>query len=100
MRHSPRELLKVRKSDRGQQKSIPILYADRGDKLTRFLAGDSPLKYSEIPTIFRCARWVEYGLGRKDERVISSKLTRTMKFDKTRAVEEQIQTIGHVNGGQ
>ena len=78
MRHSPRELLKVRKSDRGQQKSIP--------------------------TIFRCARWVEYGLGRKDERVIFSKLTRTMKFDKTRAVEEQIQTIGqygyHVNGGQ
>jgi len=93
MRHSPRELLKVGKSDRGEQKSIPILYADRGDQLTRFLVGDSPLKYSKIRTIFRCARWAEYGLGRKEESVIFSELTGTMKFDKTRAVEEQIETL-------
>jgi len=75
MRHPPRELLKVGKSDRGEQKSTPILILG------------FPMKYSEICKKFWCGRRAEYALGRKDGVSVGS-LNGTMKFDKIRAVEE------------
>jgi len=80
MRHSPGELLEIRKSNRGEQKSIPILILG------------FPMKYSEIRANFRCARGVEYDLGCKDDASIGFR-SGTMKFDKIRAVEEQIETL-------
>ena len=50
------------------------------------------MKYSEIRTNFRCTRGAEYGIGRKDGTSIGS-LSGTMKFNKIRAVEEQIETL-------
>jgi len=79
-RHSPGELLKVRKSNQREQKSIPTLIEA------------SPMENSEIRTNFRCVRWAEYGLGRKDGVSIDC-WNETMKFDKIRTVEEQIETL-------
>jgi len=80
MGHSPGELLKVRKSNRGEQKSIPTLIEA------------PPMKNSEIWADFRRARWAEYDLGRNDGVSIDC-WSETMELDKIRAVEEQIETL-------
>jgi len=50
------------------------------------------MKNSEIWANFRCARWAKYNLGRKDGVSIDC-WNETVKLDKIRAVEEEIETL-------